>query len=144
MREEKVRLFDLYKISTDKDIWLVDWMVGANGNETEKLEIKLKWLRKKPRKDKDGNIKEELNINYAKSVPICEIMGRYGYKKEYESNSTIKYCCPFHNEKTPSFTVYKDKNHAYCFGCNKSADSIDIVMHMDKCDFKEAVKKLSI
>lgn len=50
--------------------------------------------------------------------------------------------CPFHNEKTPSMHIYKD-NHAYCFGCQKYADSIDLAMKVWGIGFKEAVKRLS-
>lgn len=43
--------------------------------------------------------------------------------------SEYKGICPFHNEKTPSFTVYKDKKSFYCFGCGKGGTIIDFVIH---------------
>ncbi|KAF0115699.1 MAG: DNA primase [Rhodospirillaceae bacterium] len=51
--------------------------------------------------------------------------------------------CPFHKEKTPSFTVNEDKGFYYCFGCGAHGDVIDFVMHRDGVSFKEAVERLS-
>ena len=51
--------------------------------------------------------------------------------------------CPFHKEKTPSFTVNEDKGFYYCFGCGAHGDVIDFVMHSDGVSFKEAVERLS-
>jgi DNA primase len=51
--------------------------------------------------------------------------------------------CPFHEEKTGSFHVYKD-NHAFCHGsCNRAYDSIDVYKHLHNCSFKEAVEQLN-
>ncbi|MDR1950590.1 MAG: DNA primase [Spirochaetaceae bacterium] len=52
-------------------------------------------------------------------------------------------CCPFHNEKTPSFTVNPDRKLYYCFGCHKGGTIIDFVMEMDKLSFVEAVEVLA-
>lgn len=52
--------------------------------------------------------------------------------------------CPFHNERTPSFTIFREDNHFYCFGCNKTGDAIDFYMLKNKVEsLKEAVKALS-
>ena len=48
--------------------------------------------------------------------------------------------CPFHQEKTPSFTVSPIKQIFYCFGCGKGGDVYNFVMDMEKCEFPEAVK----
>jgi DNA primase len=48
--------------------------------------------------------------------------------------------CPFHQEKTPSFTVSPLKQIFYCFGCGKGGDVYSFVMDMEKCEFPEAVK----
>ncbi len=48
--------------------------------------------------------------------------------------------CPFHQEKTPSFTVSPIKQIFYCFGCGKGGDVYNFVMELEKCEFPEAVK----
>lgn len=52
-------------------------------------------------------------------------------------------CCPFHNEKTPSFTVDEGEGLFYCFGCKESGDVISFVQKYESCDFYEAVKILA-
>ena len=52
-------------------------------------------------------------------------------------------CCPFHNEKTPSFTVASDKQFYYCFGCGAKGNAIGFVMEYDHIDFPEAVELLA-
>ena len=52
-------------------------------------------------------------------------------------------CCPFHHEKTPSFTVSEDEGFFYCFGCKESGDVITFVQKYESCDFSEAVAMLA-
>ena len=52
-------------------------------------------------------------------------------------------CCPFHNEKTPSFSVSEDKGFYHCFGCGEHGDIISFVMKSENVDFKEAIKELA-
>ncbi|GEM_PF-1440670 len=52
-------------------------------------------------------------------------------------------CCPFHNEKTPSFTVSDDKEFWHCFGCSKHGDVIDFVKLSEGLTFIEAVEQLA-
>lgn len=51
--------------------------------------------------------------------------------------------CPFHNEKTPSFTVDPDRKLYYCFGCHKGGTIIDLIMEMDKLSFAETLERLA-
>lgn len=51
--------------------------------------------------------------------------------------------CPFHNEKTPSFTVYPDSCSFYCFGCQKGGDVISFVIESEHLSYAEAVKELA-
>jgi DNA primase len=51
--------------------------------------------------------------------------------------------CPFHNEKTPSFTVSNDKGFFHCFGCGAHGDVISFVMQKESIEFKEAIKLLA-
>ena len=51
--------------------------------------------------------------------------------------------CPFHKEKTPSFTVNEDKGFYHCFGCAAHGSAFDFVMNMDGLSFPEAVERLA-
>ncbi len=52
-------------------------------------------------------------------------------------------CCPFHNEKSPSFHVLPERKMFHCFGCGKGGGSINFVMEMEKLTFVEAVETLA-
>lgn len=52
-------------------------------------------------------------------------------------------CCPFHNEKTPSFTVAPDKQFYHCFGCGAHGNAIDFIMEYDGLEFPDAVEELA-
>ena len=52
-------------------------------------------------------------------------------------------CCPFHNEKTPSFSVVPDKQFYYCFGCHEGGGAVQFVMEMEKLSYVDAVKWLA-
>ncbi len=52
-------------------------------------------------------------------------------------------CCPFHNEKTPSFSVNEEKGFYHCFGCGEHGDIISFTMKSENIDFKEAIKELA-
>src|SRR3954447_19110014 len=49
-------------------------------------------------------------------------------------------CCPFHKEKTPSFSVSPSKEIFYCFGCHKGGSVFNFVMEMERVSFPEAIK----
>lgn len=55
-----------------------------------------------------------------------------------DKGSVLKACCPFHGEKTPSFTVFPETESYYCFGCGSSGDIFEFVKEHDKVDFKKA------
>jgi DNA primase len=52
-------------------------------------------------------------------------------------------CCPFHKEKTPSFTVSPDKQFYYCFGCGAGGNALGFVMDHDQVEFPEAIEELA-
>jgi len=52
-------------------------------------------------------------------------------------------CCPFHNEKTPSFTVSQEKQFYHCFGCGAHGNAISFLMEFDRLEFVEAVEELA-
>lgn len=55
----------------------------------------------------------------------------------------FKACCPFHIEKTPSFTINAAKGLFFCFGCNRGGDAITFIQDYKQMDFKEAVSFLA-
>ncbi|NMP36598.1 MAG: DNA primase [Clostridiales bacterium] len=56
---------------------------------------------------------------------------------------TFNGLCPFHNEKTPSFTVYPETQSFYCFGCGAGGDAITFIRRIENLDYIEAVKVLA-
>ncbi len=72
---------------------------------------------------------------------IVEIIGsRVQLKK---AGREYKACCPFHNEKTPSFWVSPDKQFYHCFGCGKHGTALGFLMDYDHLAFPEAVEELA-
>lgn len=57
--------------------------------------------------------------------------------------NTLVGLCPFHNEKTGSFTVYQNTNSYYCFGCGTGGDVINFMMRIENLDYIEAVRMLA-
>ncbi|HPN14754.1 MAG TPA: CHC2 zinc finger domain-containing protein [bacterium] len=82
-------------------------------------------------------------LDRARRVPIMEVAQSVlqGIKR---SGNSYKALCPFHKEKTPSFTLYPEANSYYCFGCGVHGDTIDLIRNLNNCDFKQAVAYLSI
>lgn len=60
-----------------------------------------------------------------------------------KSGKNYSACCPFHHEKTPSFTVSPDKQFYYCFGCGASGSALGFVMEYDHLDFIQSVELLA-
>lgn len=75
------------------------------------------------------------------SVDIVEVINRYVPLKKTGRNYTAR--CPFHKEKTPSFTVSPEERFYYCFGCGAHGDVIRFVMEITGKGFVETVKELS-
>src|SRR6266576_659630 len=69
---------------------------------------------------------------------IVRVVGEYVRLKK--TGKDFSGLCPFHQEKTPSFTVSPIKQIFYCFGCGKGGDVYNFVMDMEKCEFPEALK----
>ena len=60
-----------------------------------------------------------------------------------KAGKNYKACCPFHEEKSPSFTVAQDKQFYYCFGCGAGGNALGFVMEFDRLDFLPAVELLA-
>src|SRR5260370_39203982 len=69
---------------------------------------------------------------------IVRVVGEYVRLKK--TGKDFSGLCPFHQEKTPSFTVSPIRQIFYCFGCGKGGEVYNFVMDMEKCELPEAVK----
>ena len=72
-------------------------------------------------------------------VSMNDILAQCGL----EPNNHGFICCPFHNEKTPSFKVYKDGTRFKCFGCGEGGSVIDFAMKYYNLSFKQVIIKLN-
>jgi DNA primase len=72
---------------------------------------------------------------------IEEVVGDYVPLKKKGQNMWA--CCPFHEEKTPSFSVAPNKGIYKCFGCGKAGDSIQFIMDLEGLNFPEAIRQLA-
>ena len=75
------------------------------------------------------------------TADIIEVIANYVPLKKKGRNHWG--CCPFHGEKTPSFSVNPERNMFYCFGCHEGGDVFKFIMKMENCSFIEAVKFLA-
>ena len=66
-----------------------------------------------------------------------------GYVSLKRAGSNLKGLCPFHSEKTPSFTVYPQDNSFYCFGCGAGGDVINFIRKRENLDYPDAVEFLA-
>ena len=66
-----------------------------------------------------------------------------GYVSLKRASANLKGLCPFHSEKSPSFTVYPANNSFYCFGCGAGGDQISFIMRMEHLDYPDAIEFLA-
>ena len=72
---------------------------------------------------------------------IVDVISEYaGLKK---AGNSYKCCCPFHNEKTPSFTVSREKQMYHCFGCGAGGNVYTFIMKYENLTFPEAIQFLA-
>ncbi len=88
-----------------------------------------------------GRIPQSFIDDLLARVDVIDVVdSRVKLKKTGKNYSA---CCPFHNEKSPSFTVSPDKQFYYCFGCGASGTALKFVMEFDGLSFPDAVEKLA-
>ena len=89
-----------------------------------------------------GTINREDIAAVRERAPIEEIIGQHVALKNAGVGS-LKGLCPFHDERSPSFTVRPSVGRWHCFGCGEGGDVIEFVMRMDGLSFAEAVEYLA-
>ncbi len=72
---------------------------------------------------------------------IEDVISQYVQLKRAGSN--LVGCCPFHSERTPSFTVFRNNENFYCFGCGAGGDVITFIMKMENVDYMTAIEHLA-
>lgn len=107
-----------------------DNLIKALKEEFKKLGFQLSYLEED--KEVMRGVITEKDIEQAKQIPISNFI---------RVNRAKKAICLFHSDKDPSMHIY-NTNRYYCFVCGASGSSIDIVMKLYNCSFKEAVQKL--
>lgn len=89
----------------------------------------------------NGSIPDEVVDAVLKHHDIVDVVGKYVHLTK--SGKNFKGLCPFHSEKTPSFTVTPDKQIFYCFGCHAGGDAIKFLMEMEASSFPETVRQMA-
>ncbi|MBT8081377.1 MAG: DNA primase [Gammaproteobacteria bacterium] len=88
-----------------------------------------------------GLIPQDFIDDLVARADIIEVIGRRVQLKK--AGREFKACCPFHDEKTPSFTVSPAKGFYHCFGCGAHGTAIGFLMEYDHMSFVEAVESLA-
>lgn len=89
----------------------------------------------------DLDINDNVLAELRAATDIVEVIGEHTRLKK--AGRSWKGLCPFHNERTPSFTVDRDKGLYHCFGCGAGGDVIHFLRQIDRLDFPEAVEALA-
>jgi len=88
-----------------------------------------------------GRIPQDFIDDLVARADIVEVIGRRVQLKK--AGREFKACCPFHDEKTPSFTVSPSKGFYHCFGCGMHGTAVGFLMEYDHMSFVEAIESLA-
>ncbi|MFQ5468728.1 MAG: DNA primase [Gammaproteobacteria bacterium] len=88
-----------------------------------------------------GRIPQQFIDDLISRIDIIDVIDTYVPLRKSGSNYVA--CCPFHDEKTPSFTVSQQKQFYHCFGCGAHGSAISFLMDYDHMDFVNAVHELA-
>ncbi|MCH5346226.1 MAG: DNA primase, partial [Muribaculaceae bacterium] len=73
---------------------------------------------------------------------IVDVVTRHGVSLK-RMGASFKACCPFHGERTPSFTVYPARNNYHCYGCGRHGDAIAFVMELENKSYLQAIETIA-
>jgi len=88
-----------------------------------------------------GRIPQDFIDDLVARADIAEVIGSRLQLKKH--GREYKACCPFHSEKTPSFTVSSQKGFYHCFGCGTHGTALGFLMEFDRLEFPDAVEELA-
>ena len=88
-----------------------------------------------------GKIRRPFIDTLINRIDIVDLIGQYVPLKKKGANHQA--CCPFHQEKTPSFTVNQAKQFYYCFGCGAHGNALGFIMAHERLEFVDAVEELA-
>jgi DNA primase len=88
-----------------------------------------------------GRIPDDVVDQIRERVDLIDLVGRFVSLKR--SGRSYKGLCPFHDEKTPSFSVNPDRQAFYCFGCHEGGSAISFLMKIENLTFPEAARTLA-
>lgn len=86
-------------------------------------------------------IKQDQIDELKERLDIVDIISEYVNLKR--TGSSFKGLCPFHNEKTPSFSVSRERGYFHCFGCHERGDAISFIMKIENLNYVDALKFLA-
>lgn len=127
------------ELDEDLQLWRAALVSCQYGIPIAKLEKEIKYLDQflAALVVKECEIDQQ-KIELAKSYPLENLI----VGKPKKTGHRIFFCCPFHQEKTPSFCIDTNKNRYTCYGCNAYGSVIDFVMKTQSIGFIPAVKYL--
>src|SRR6056300_1359796 len=88
-----------------------------------------------------GLIPQDFIDDLIARADVVEVIGKRIQLKK--AGREFKACCPFHDEKTPSFTVSPDKGFYHCFGCGAHGTALGFLMEFDRLEFVDAIEELA-
>lgn len=89
----------------------------------------------------DADLNREVIARIREAADLVEVVGEHVRMRK--RGRTWEGLCPFHEEKTPSFSVDSEKGLYYCFGCHQGGDVFKFVMQLEHLNFPEAVERLA-
>jgi hypothetical protein len=137
---KKAQEIKKWTISKCSDYTKLDLLIETNqalglGERPEKVQGHLNRLERLQLLFADKQVSNNyINKESVKDIPISEYL---------EFNKANKCKCIWHNDASPSLHYYPKNNTVYCFSCSKSGDIIDVIMQLNGCDFRQALKILS-
>ena len=132
-----------YATADEAHIYLYEIFIDGSKRKLKALEKEKRKFERLRRlslgKEEPSKPDNYIEADDVKHVPITELMETEGQKY----GSRMKYLCPLHNEKTPSFNVFLEENRYHCFGCGEHGDVIELYMKMNNCQFIDALQALN-